>query len=53
LYLAPDLVQMGEVGEGVAADPSRSERLASVVKGERLYRMIYERIASQVVDSAA
>jgi creatinine amidohydrolase len=53
LYLAPDLVQMGEAEEGVAADPSRSERLASVAKGERLYRMIYERIASQVVDSAA
>jgi creatinine amidohydrolase len=54
LYLAPDLVQMGEADQGAAGDTSaRSGRLASVAKGERLYRMIYERIASQVVDSAA
>jgi creatinine amidohydrolase/Fe(II)-dependent formamide hydrolase-like protein len=51
LYLAPDLVQMSEVDGVVAADPSA--QLASGAKGERLYRMIYERIASQVVDSAA
>ena len=57
LYVAPDLVHLpGEHGRGPrAASPGSGEQpfLASREKGERLYKMIYERIATRVLESAA
>ncbi len=54
-YIAPELVRMERVHETEtpAGTRGRSGALATIAKGERLYKMIYERIASQVVDTAA
>ncbi|HXQ29166.1 MAG TPA: creatininase family protein [Gemmatimonadales bacterium] len=57
LHVAPGLVQMRLARDNgmqvPGGTPAQSAALASAAKGERLYKMIYERIASQVVDSAA
>ena len=56
LYVAPEVVRMELVpqAEVVSAQPAAalSGSLATMAKGERLYKMIYQRIASQVVESA-
>ena len=60
LYLAPDLVHMERAQDYVARRPSRvlprqspgslgRPSLASREKGERLYKMIFERIATRVL----